>query len=583
MKKKIGMKTAVIFWMTVLLVALPLLGACTKEVVKEVPVERVVEKEVVKEVVKEVPVEKVVEKVVVKEVPVEKVVVKTVEKEVIVEGPKPKGELRVAISAIGSEVLDPILARSSDKWQMNLIYDPLVGNNPDMSLSKETGVAEDWEMSADTMTWTFYIRKGIKFHNGDELTAEDVKFSLERMVGDKSITCWTAELQKIEKMEVPDPYTLVLHLKEPSPMLDFNQSHVVGCGQGYIMPKSYIERVGDEYFGTHPIGSGPYKIAEHVLGSYMAFEAQDRHWRAGVPQYHRIVLQAVPEEAARIGMLKRGETDATEITRRRAKELEGAGFGIHRMDGATVVYLRYWVNGPGVEETPMGNKKVREALTMAIDREAILNTIFGGFGNLTYATIPSAHIGFSQPEPIPYDPERAKQLLAEAGYAEGFDLDFYNVSWGAVGESKELAEAVVGYWDRIGVKIKMIPIDYSAYRPKWWEGELQNSVSWIISSMAPWKISTQRLLYHSERWTAGPNIPALIDELEPLIEQAEVALTQKEREELVGKINEFHREHHLEGPLLEIARVFAASKEKITDWEFYGRMDMNLEYLFTGR
>jgi peptide/nickel transport system substrate-binding protein len=196
----------------------------------------------------------------------------------------PAGELRTAGEEIGNGVPIPYIERSHGITWMGLIYDSLVGCNPETGkLSPDWGVASKWQMSPDGLTWTFNLKKGIKFHDGVEITAKDVKFSLEQILLPDSIENPILK-QTFKKIDAPDPYTVVIQCTKPSIHLADMLSILMGLG-GMIMPKDYYEKVGKDEFAKRPIGSGPYKWHSQVVGSSIKLEAIDKHWRDGVPKY----------------------------------------------------------------------------------------------------------------------------------------------------------------------------------------------------------------------------------------------------------------------------------------------------------
>src|SRR5438132_4692081 len=370
-------------------------------------------------------------------------------------GAQGKPELTVALSSFSTEVLDPVLGGHIVKYYLSLMFDYLVGVTPDGQPSKDGGLATRWEPSQDHRRWTFHLRRGVKFHTGEEVTAEDVKFSLQRAIGKRSTTGYAGPLRTlIQDIETPAPDRVVIVTKEPTLIIPTYLSRTLST-EGMVLPKKYIEANGDDAFARKPVGSGPYKCVEQVTGSHIKLAAVDTHWRVGVPRFKTITFKLVPEETTRIALLRRGEVEITDVGRERVKELERESFPIHfRREEA--ILTTWWVLPR--DGQPTKDKRVREALNLAIDRNEIAQSIFGGYADPAYVPMGLSwayrDIGFkpTQDMQYPYDPARAKKLLAEAGFASGFPLTMHAYQLPGLPERKAFAEAMAGYWQKIGVQ-----------------------------------------------------------------------------------------------------------------------------------
>src|SRR5262245_29007391 len=339
------------------------------------------------------------------------------------------------------------------------MFDYLVGTTPEGQPSQAGGLASKWESSADHKRWTFHLRRGVKFHDGTEMTSEDVKFSLQRAMGKRSTTGYAGPLRTlIADIETPAPDRVVIVTKESTLIIPTYLSRSLST-EGMVLPKKYIEANGDDVFARKPVGSGPYRFVEQVVGSHIKLAAVDQHWRLGVPKYKIVNFRLVPEETTRIALLRRGEVDVADISRERVKELEKEGFPVHFRREEAILSM-WFVLGPDGWVAPAKDKRVREALNLAIDRAEIAQSLFAG--RAEPAAIPLGlswsfkDVGFKvTPEmAYPYDPARAKKLLAEAGQAGGFALDVYAHPLPGLPEGKALAEAVAGHWEEIGIKTK---------------------------------------------------------------------------------------------------------------------------------
>ncbi len=214
-------------------------------------------------------------------------------------------------------------------------------------LATETGVAHKWERSPDALDWTFHLREGIKFHDGVELTAKDVKFTIEQLAEPGALSDATSDLRKdLKNIEMKDPHTVVIHLKQPNIFLP----NILRDGglTGMVVPKDYYEKVGKDGFAKRPMGSGPYKWHSQMVDSFIKLEAMEKHWRDGVPRYKYMTFVTIPEESTRLAMLRTGEADITSVSRDAVKEALNAGLSVH-----TRGYVQAVVLHPGMQWTSL--------------------------------------------------------------------------------------------------------------------------------------------------------------------------------------------------------------------------------------
>lgn len=498
-----------------------------------------------------------------------------------VAAPRPTGELRVAISYLAAEVPDPSLNSGSALIYERVLFDPLVGGNADGTLSKETGLAQDWkvEHSATSSTYTFFLRRGVKFHNGDEVTAEDVKFSLEHFMRPRSVATYVGTLREaIKSIDTPDPYTVVIRTKKPFGLLHYYLSGAMG-NEGLLLPSKYIKEKGEDHFNLSPIGSGPYRFKEQVIGSYVRYEAVERHWRVGVPKFKTVTFFLISEETTRIAALKVGQADIIEVSRDRVKEVTGAGFSAFLKPGGYTVGP--WLNQQWDPKAYLADKRVREALNLAIKWDEVKNFIFEGQvevrGHSLFSS--SMALGYEPIPPYPYDPERTKKLLAEA-FHKGVELDAYSFNLVGVPELPRVTEALAAMWTSVGVKVKIIPVEYVSYRTKMSKKELFNSVSGMRNPNSPFPIGLYRVAMHSKGFLTSFNIP----ELDRLIETAENEPDIAKFGKLQWEVAKYVRANHLYGGSWEVGAPYAANPKKVPRWGLGNNrtnFDIDLEEVFT--
>jgi len=475
-----------------------------------------------------------------------------------------KSELTVGLSSFSAETLDPALQGHNVKYYLSLMFDYLVGSTLDGQPSANGGLAMRWENSADHKRWTFHLRKGVKFHTGDEVTSEDVKWSLHRAMGKRSTTGYAGPLRTlIQDIETPAPDRVVIVTKEPTLIIPTYLSRSLST-EGMVLPRKYIEANGDDVFARKPVGSGPYRFVEQVVGSHIKLAAVDQHWRLGVPKYKTVTFRLVPEETTRIALLRRGEVDVADVSRERVKELEREGFPVHFRREEAILSM-WWILGPDGWVAPMKDKRVREALNVAIDRAEIAQSLFAG--RAEPAAIPMGlswsfrDIGFKvTPEmAYPYDPARAKKLLADAGLPGGFSLDLYAFQLPGLPEGKAFAEAVAGYWEKIGVKPKLIPVDYPAFRKLWVDRKAPGAMGYYNIANRDW-IGTYALLEKMAYTPSKLNDTANDAEIDSMIAQV---MRQTDREKINALMRGIYtrlRSEHYGVPVVYVHAAYATSK-----------------------
>jgi peptide/nickel transport system substrate-binding protein len=374
----------------------------------------------------------------------------------------PEGMLVVGMPISSPWNFLPWIASGQQAIWQNLVYDNLFYNNMKTG-ELIPGLAKRFEMSKDALNITVWLREGVPWQNPryGEVTADDVKYTYERCIAKDSAHLMLTDLRKIKTIKVLDAHTLVFQLNEPDPVFWLNLT-IRQCSYTPIVCKRYIEAVGEAEADRNPMGSGPYRLVEYKSGEFLKVEALKQHWRV-VPEFKYITLKVVHEDSTLVAMLKTGELDVAPISSFKLRELQEAGIGASLWPGGYPVFLSFggmvvpedyrYVKGYSRSD-PWVDIRVREAMNIAIDREAIIKAIYKG--GATPTTLWVELPGSEELEPYPYDPKRAKRLLAEAGFPNGFSFKVYTKVSIPGQELRIVAEAVAGYWEAIGLSPKMV-------------------------------------------------------------------------------------------------------------------------------
>lgn len=435
--------------------------------------------------------------------------------------------LRVAIG-IDPDTLDP-LAQSTTLVAMmvNHVVETLVALTPDGRF--EPLLATDWSVSPDSREYTFRLRRGVRFHDGTPLNAEAVKFSVERFLDPTLSKPLGGFVGPLERVEVVDEYTVKLVYRAPfAPAM-------MGIAAGFptlgiISPKAYRE-MGREGFSRHPVGTGPFRMVEWVRGSRVVMERNPDYW--GTPaRPSRIEWLVVPEAGTRTAMVLAGDVDvayqppAADIPR------------LNRSPGTkalSVPSTRIMFVGLNTTRPPLNDKRVRQALNYAVDSVAIAERVLLGAGTPDKAPIPASFFGYAETGFYGYDPDRARRMLAEAGYPDGFELTFIHPTGRYILDAR-VAEAIQSYLARVGVRVKLQTMDWPTYI-----GSLQRPPEQVNHDMAllgwgplPDAHHTLNSMFHSsQRPPASFNIAYYSNpEVDRLIDEAARQLDPERRKEL---------------------------------------------------
>ena len=418
------------------------------------------------------------------------------------------------------------------------LHDALVKPMPGNPMAPS--LAESWSATPDGLAYEFVLRKGVRFHNGDPVTADDVKFSFERYRG----TAASTYKARIAAVDVVDPQRVRFRFKQPWP--DFMTFYgTPATGAGWIVPKKYVEKVGDDGFKKAPVGAGPYKFVSFVPGVELVLEANEQYWRK-VPNVKRLVFKAVPDESTRLAMLKRGEADVVYSIRGALAE------ELRRTPGLTLkpnyppgtfwlAFVDQWD-----PKSPWHDRRVRLATNHAIDRNAINQAETLGLSRITASLIPHT-FDFYWPAPLyGFDPQKAKQLLAEAGYPNGFDAgDYYcDSSYANVGE------AVVNDLKAVGIRAQLRPLERAAFFAQYREKKFRNIVQ---SGSGAFGNAATRL----EAFVVGGGayVYGSYPDIDGLFQEQASETDVKKREATLHRIQQLMHEKAMIAPIWELAFI----------------------------
>ena len=420
------------------------------------------------------------------------------------------------------------------------VHDALVRPLPGQKMAPS--LAESWTESPNGLTYEFKLRRGLKFHNGDPVTADDAKWSFERYQG-----AGAKQLQsRVPLVEAVDPLTLRIHLKEPWP--DFMTFYgTTAAAVGIVLPRKYFESVGADAFRQKPVGAGPYKVVSHRPGVDVVLEAFPGYWRHA-PYVKRLTMKGVPDSTTRLAMVKSGETDY-------ALFLDGPeAEAVKRDPKMTLVDTRhasiFWIEFPDQwdPKSPWSDKRLRQAVSYALDRKATNEAACLGFCPPAGVIVPRVMDFALQVPAAPYDPAKAKQLLAEAGYPNGLDAgEFVPIpGFSTVGD------AVLNNLNAAGIRVRMRPMERAAFYAAWQEKKLRGLFLVAVGNSGNAASRVEAFIYSKGSYAYG-GYPDL-DEM--FVQQARERDTAK-REAILHKIQQLTIDRVMFAPLMDLRGLIA--------------------------
>jgi peptide/nickel transport system substrate-binding protein len=377
---------------------------------------------------------------------------------------EPAGEITVSFHVtLAPSWFDPSTAppQITPFGVMYAIHDALVRPLPGQKMGPS--LAESWTESRDGLVYEFKLKRGLRFHNGDPITAEDVKFSFDRYNG-----AGVRELRaRVHQLDIVDPLTVRFTLKEPWP--DFMTFYgTTATAAGIVLPKKYFESVGADGFKAKPVGAGPYRFVSQRPGIEIVLEASPTYWRH-VPYVRKLTLKSVPDSTTRLAMLRSGETDyALFLDGPEAQTLKGdARYKLVDTRHASIFWIEFADQWD--PKSPWADKRLRQAVNYSLDRKAINEAACLGFCPPAGVIVPRVMDFALQAPPPPYDPPKARQLLAEAGYPNGIDGGEFTPIPGF----SSVGEGALNNLNAVGIRVRMRLMERAAFYAAWQEKKLR--------------------------------------------------------------------------------------------------------------
>ncbi|WP_121611504.1 ABC transporter substrate-binding protein [Mesobacillus foraminis] len=463
-----------------------------------------------------------------------------------------------------STSLDPITTTEGETFKVteNIFETLLEYGEQDTTI--HPGLAEEWNVSPDNLTYTFKLREGVKFHDGTDFNADAVVYNFERwMNGDADkFPYYTMfggfkgeEGHVIKEVKAVDEHTVEFVLNRPqAPFL----KNLAMSPFGIASPEA-VEEQGDN-FRSNPVGTGPFKFVEWKQNDRIVLEKNQEYWQDGLPKLNKIIFRVIPENTARLNALSNGEIDLMDGLNNsdEASVTGNSSLQVIERPSMNVGYIGFTVN-----RKPFDNKLVRQALSHAIDKKSIIDSFYGGKADAAINPMPPSIEGYNESiEDYPYDLEKAKELLAEAGYEDGFEMDLWAmpVARPYMPEGMKVAEVIQESFSKIGVKANIQSVDWATYLEKaakgdfdaymlGWTGDNGDPDNFLYTLLDKDSIGSNNYSYYSS------------DELHDILIEAQTESDQTKRNELYKKAQEIIKEDAPWVPLVHSTPLLAATKD----------------------
>lgn len=411
-------------------------------------------------------------------------------------------------------------------------------------------LAESYENLDDT-TWQFKLRQGVTFTNGEAFNADTVKFSVERILDEAYASALIGDFAEIESVEIVDEYTVNIITKEAFPSLPLRISYLA------MVPAQYITENGDDYFAANPVGTGAYKLVSYEEGSQMVLEANEDYF-LGAPAIKNVTFKIIKEESTRVMAVQSNEVDIAMNIPVSQVETINATDGYHIVSGPANRTIFLGMNTIG--NVALSNKSVRQAICHAIDMDTIIDAVLGGYaGRLAALSLPEWDGYDSSIEPYSYDPELAKEMLADAGYADSFDLELAVVS-GEYPNFSEIAEAIAGQLQSVGINAVVSYYEKSVLRAEVKEHTIPGL--YLMGMGGPYAENNQTLRIicgAGERYSTWSN-----ETFETLRAQASSDFNAETRNEIWSQIQQLIKDEAPVCSLYQLYGIYAISNS--LDW-----------------
>jgi peptide/nickel transport system substrate-binding protein len=469
----------------------------------------------------------------------------------------PQGQIVIA-QGVDPTTMDPHWHEETPAYNVLLnVYDTLLFRDRDLKIIP--WLAESWKLVNPT-TWEFKLRRGVKFHNGDEVDAEAVKFSLDRLRDPELKNRQAGNFRLVSSVEVVDKQTVRIVTSKPFPTLE-NQLAL----RGAVMAPRHFKGKDKSFADRNPVGTGPYKFVRWNKDEQIVLEANEQYW-GGAPKVKRLVFRPIPEHAVRVAALQAGEVDiAVNIPPHLVPIIEKhPKLYVSKAPSVRTIFIPIYThqfdaaNKPAGEmDGPTKDKRVRQAIIAAVNPEEIIKTVLEGQAIRTATPLTSKHFGFERSiQPVKQDPDRVKKLLADAGFANGIDLTL-NSPDGRYLKDKEVAEAVAGQLTKAGIRARVRTFEWTTYL---------NQMVYIHKAAPMYLIGWGNTTWDADGtlyplWRSGnPLANHYSPDFDGMIDEAQTSVDTKRRQEIYTRAQQLMLDDGAVLPLYQQMDLYGVNK-----------------------